>query len=721
MRSCTLRQSVRGVCSIRSTRRATAAVQVLVFMTTLIGVGALVIDVGMLYNTKAELQKSADAAALAAATELGNAGAADDVRSSAFQKAQEFAQGNKVLNDGILLAEGSDVVFGRAFINPQTGKYQFEADAAEEFPNAVRVIARRADGSLNQPVSLYFAQAMGLSSRNLSASATAVLIPRDIVVVADLSASHTYDSQLKSIKNTDINLREIWTHLPNNNLATQTDGGGFTSAITVVDNLDGTSTIKVELTSDASESTSALSHVTFGLPQGAWAAAAATASTSGSYETPSVGVDPTTGVGGVKFDAIGDGLGENGAVETHAFSFTVSSQYLNEVNVSVATKAGQSVSGVSYYLSPGPTFGNMNHWGTETLNSSYNPTTDAGLRYLPYNTSWSDTTLRNWLSAQGYIQSEVNALMSSAYDGSGAYPPRVAVALGLARWRSGISGGLWQKLGESAGNANSSVGSSELTWLVNWPYNGGSWNEYIGYIKDNSIVSLTNGNFKYRFGLKTLVNYMLDKYPEKSNMPELADCPVQPMEAVKEAAAELIAIVQSLDSSDQIGLAAYGTYGYGPNSKPNDLSWLTEDLDSLQTRIAGLQGGMWTRNTNIAQGIDEGVKVLFQSEAARPEAAKIMILLTDGNANQTRANPTYWDTNQARLDTIAASRDARNQGIRIYTVSVGVDADKNLMEQVAEIGDGEWFHAEGSIDQYSEELTRIFRDLGGKRPVVLIE
>ncbi|NLX14004.1 MAG: VWA domain-containing protein [Phycisphaerales bacterium] len=720
MRSFTLRQSVTGIHSIGHARRATAAVQVLVCMTTLLGVGALVIDVGMLYNTKAELQKSADAAALAAATELGNAGSGD-VRISAREKAQQFATGNQVLSEGILLDPGADIVFGRAFIDSQTGRYQFVPDAAEPFPNAVRVIARRAEGSLNKPVSLYFAQAMGISARNLTASATAVLIPRDIVVVADLSASHTYDSQLRSMKQTSINLRDVWTHLPNNNQATQTDGLGFTSAISVVDNFNGTSTIHISLSSDASEATKALSHVTFGIPEGAWATAAASATTSGSYAAPSLGVDPTTGVAGIKFDAIGNGLGEDGAVETHDFSFTVDSAYVSEVNLLVATKAGQDISGADYYLSPGPTFGNMNRWGTETLNSRYNPSADTGLLRLPYNQTWSDSNLRSWLGAQGYIQSEIDALMSSGYDSSGYYPPRVAVALGLARWRSGIPGGLWQKLGEPAGNANPVVGNTELTWLVEWPYNGGSWNDYINYVKANTMVSLSNGNFRYRYGLKTLVNYMLDKYPEQVNTPELADCPVQPMEAVKEAAAELITIVRSLDSSDQIGLAAYGTYGYGPADKPHDLSWLTDEFAQVEAKIHRLQAGMWTRSTNIAQGVDKGVRVLYDSEKARAGAAKIMILLTDGNANQTRSNPTYWDEPQARMDTLAAAREARGQGIRIYTVSVGVDSDTALMSEVAAIGDGESFHAEGSISDYSEQLTTIFRDLGGKRPVVLID
>jgi hypothetical protein len=42
------------------------------------------------------------------------------------------------------------------------------------------------------------------------------------------------------------------------------------------------------------------------------------------------------------------------------------------------------------------------------------------------------------------------------------------------------------------------------------------------------------------------------------------------------------------------------------------------------------------------------------------------------------------------------------------------------MDQIAEIGNGEHLHAEGSIDEYSAQLLQIFVQLGGKRPVELI-
>ena len=42
------------------------------------------------------------------------------------------------------------------------------------------------------------------------------------------------------------------------------------------------------------------------------------------------------------------------------------------------------------------------------------------------------------------------------------------------------------------------------------------------------------------------------------------------------------------------------------------------------------------------------------------------------------------------------------------------------MQEIADIGHGEHFHAEGSMEQYSQRLASIFQRLGGKRPVELI-
>ncbi|HPU33302.1 MAG TPA: VWA domain-containing protein, partial [Phycisphaerae bacterium] len=276
---------------------------------------------------------------------------------------------------------------------------------------------------------------------------------------------------------------------------------------------------------------------------------------------------------------------------------------------------------------------------------------------------------------------------------------------------------------------------------------GGSWDEYIDYVSDitkaDNITSNTglsqrflmydpdlsyygNPQLRWRFGLKTLVDFPQDKYPSHNDSPGLAGAPEEPMGAVANAVQESLNIIESLESNDLVGTAAYSTQGYGPAQKPSALSWLTDDLNLLRDQVATLQAGMWSTNTNIAQGIDRGAEVLLQSPRGRDNAAKIMVLLTDGNANQTRSEPSQYlpyDRRPAE-DTLDAARDAHlahPQRIRIYCVSVGVDSDQELMEQVAQIGQGEHFHAGGDVESYREQLQQIFRDLGGRRSVVLME
>jgi Mg-chelatase subunit ChlD len=113
------------------------------------------------------------------------------------------------------------------------------------------------------------------------------------------------------------------------------------------------------------------------------------------------------------------------------------------------------------------------------------------------------------------------------------------------------------------------------------------------------------------------------------------------------------------------------------------------------------------------------VEVLFDSSEARSNAVKIILLFTDGVANVTRHGRS--DVRQAQQDALEAARDARARGVRIYTVSVGAGADQDLMEELAETGDGEQYHAGGDKDEYTAQLQKIFQQLGGKRPVILIE
>jgi hypothetical protein len=43
------------------------------------------------------------------------------------------------------------------------------------------------------------------------------------------------------------------------------------------------------------------------------------------------------------------------------------------------------------------------------------------------------------------------------------------------------------------------------------------------------------------------------------------------------------------------------------------------------------------------------------------------------------------------------------------------------MQEMAAVANGQEFQAAGTPEEYTEELEAIFRTLGGKRPVALIE
>ncbi len=162
---------------IRSTRRRGAvAVLTVVMLVVLIGFASLTIDVGYLYNVRAELQNTADAAALAGAQMLPD-------EAAARQTAVEYAHRNNSQHGSVVT--NSDVVLGH-----------WDAAAAVFTPggapvDAVHVLGRRSKSN-NNPVKLFFASIFGISQTDVSASATASFGRAgrwDVVIVQDVTGS----------------------------------------------------------------------------------------------------------------------------------------------------------------------------------------------------------------------------------------------------------------------------------------------------------------------------------------------------------------------------------------------------------------------------------------------------------------------------------------------------------------------------------------------------
>lgn len=161
----------------RTERRGAAAVFTLVTSAVLVGFAALAIDVGMLYCAKAELQRAADAAAMAGASRLldsdrlkGPQAATAGIEAARHEAralvALNFVQGES------LSVPSADIVIGR-LRNPSDPNEAISFADPMLF-NAVQVLVRR-DSVANGPVGLWFAQVFGRRSADVTATATAAM------------------------------------------------------------------------------------------------------------------------------------------------------------------------------------------------------------------------------------------------------------------------------------------------------------------------------------------------------------------------------------------------------------------------------------------------------------------------------------------------------------------------------------------------------------------
>ena len=151
-------------------RRAATAVLVVITLPILLGFAALAVDVGRMFNVRAELQIAADAAAMAAAIELASDPDYGDDLFVPDEEAirlvgQQFAEPNHGVTGTLADA---DVVLGN-----WDGELA-EFTAGGEPINAVGVITRRSETNGN-PVELFFAKIFGLHQTDISAAAVPIL------------------------------------------------------------------------------------------------------------------------------------------------------------------------------------------------------------------------------------------------------------------------------------------------------------------------------------------------------------------------------------------------------------------------------------------------------------------------------------------------------------------------------------------------------------------
>ena len=166
------------------------------------------------------------------------------------------------------------------------------------------------------------------------------------------------------------------------------------------------------------------------------------------------------------------------------------------------------------------------------------------------------------------------------------------------------------------------------------------------------------------------------------------NCEEQPISVIEDAAKTFIDMLD--DRVDRVALVRFAGFNdpdHGgqdpdPDAEGHLISGLTNDFEGLKTLVESIHGNADVSidgTTDIRSGIERALEEL---DANSPDfALKVIILLTDGRANQPWSNPQQAALDQAQL--------AVDNGVMIYTVGVGEYLDSDLLVQIADLSGGD--------------------------------
>jgi uncharacterized protein YegL len=137
------------------------------------------------------------------------------------------------------------------------------------------------------------------------------------------------------------------------------------------------------------------------------------------------------------------------------------------------------------------------------------------------------------------------------------------------------------------------------------------------------------------------------------------------------------AFVGSLPSTDRVAVVPYSTTASLAQPLTTTKSMVTMTIYNLTAM--GL--------TNISEGISVSHQELITSPRYVSDTIKVIILPSDGRANRPGDEETAKEYARERAEAAASDN------IKIYTIGFGGDADEELLQDIADIGDGRYFFA----------------------------
>jgi Ca-activated chloride channel homolog len=159
------------------------------------------------------------------------------------------------------------------------------------------------------------------------------------------------------------------------------------------------------------------------------------------------------------------------------------------------------------------------------------------------------------------------------------------------------------------------------------------------------------------------------------------------------------AFVDYLDQTSRREHISVSTYASSASTELQLTDKLSKVAPALDKTSNKFRGGA----TAIGRGIEEGIKTLTDSSRSRSWAARVMVVMTDGIHNTGVAPENMIGPLQAN-------------GITLFTVTFGDEADSARMQALAEACGGTNFNATNAA-----ELTAAFESIGKKLPTLLTQ
>ncbi|MEC8554764.1 MAG: VWA domain-containing protein [Planctomycetota bacterium] len=234
--------------------------------------------------------------------------------------------------------------------------------------------------------------------------------------------------------------------------------------------------------------------------------------------------------------------------------------------------------------------------------------------------------------------------------------------------------------------------SGSMGWMTwDWPSGYSPWNYSVySAAAQAGILYTHNGSYYYSSGQdsNSFQTWAWEQYYQ------LGDAPNTPWDDLVLAVGVFLGVLETTVQTEMVSLSSYSTSG------SNDLP-LQSNYQDVIDELGTLGPGGWTA---IGLGMQAGVPTLYDTNYARPLAAKTVIVMTDGMHN-------------TGIDPVDVAEDyVGTYDITIHTVTFSAGADQNRMQAVAEIGGGLHYHADTGA-----ELIEVFREIANNLPTIITQ